>query len=271
MLFKAMPRRGNDSGRGPVKEQGGYESSAHLYDLFDHKENLDFFYERAAAAGEVIDVGAGTGRIAIPLARRGVEVYCVEPSPAMRRVLEKKLDREPQLRPKITLAASDAASFDPGRRFPAAFFSGSFDHLLDDAERLAALRNVYRHLSADGWLVFDVFLGSMDDRSLSPAGVAQTPEGEVRRLVGGRMLPDGKRETILVFERYAQGELVERIEEHSLVGITNRSMIHDLLRRTGFELAHEWGDYDRKPFIDGDDILIVEAAKAREAGKPPQP
>jgi SAM-dependent methyltransferase len=258
-----MPRGGGGSERRPVKEQGGYESSAHLYDLFDHKENLEFFYERAAAFGEVIDVGAGTGRIAIPLARRGVEVYCVEPSPAMRRVFEKKLDREPQLRARITLACSDAASFDPGRRFPAAFLSGSFDHLLDEAERLAALRNVCLHLSADGRLVFDVFLGSMDDRSLSPAGVAQTPDGEVRRLVGGRMLPDGKKETILVFERYAEGELVERIEEHSLVGITDRSTVHDLLGRTGFELAHEWGGYDRRPYIDGDDILIVEATKAR--------
>lgn len=247
-----------------MKRRAGYENSAHLYDLFDDKENLELFYNRAAASGEVIDVGAGTGRIAIPLARRGVRVYCVEPSPAMRRVFDQKLEREPQLRERITLVGSDASSFDAGRRYSAAYLSGSFDHLLDDSERMTALSNINRHLTIGGTLVFDVFLGSMGDKPLSPAGVVQTPQGDVRRLVGGRVLPGGGKETTLVFERYVKGELVDRIEEHSLVGITNRPMIHDLLSRTGFELAHEWGDYDQKPYIDDDDILIVEASKVQD-------
>ncbi|MBD3369431.1 methyltransferase domain-containing protein [Candidatus Fermentibacteria bacterium] len=250
-----------------MRKQGGYENSARLYDLFDDKENLELFCNRAASSGEVIDVGAGTGRIAIPLARRGVRVYCVEPSPAMRRVFDQKLDREPQLRKRITLVPSYASSFEAGRRYPAAYLSGSFDHLLDDSERMAALSNVNRHLTTGGMLVFDVFLGSMGDKPLSPAGVAQTPEGEVRRFVGGRVLPGGRKETTLVFERYVKGELVERIEEHSLVGITSRPMIHDLLSRTGFELAHEWGDYDQEPYIDGDDMMIVEASKAHDIGE----
>lgn len=41
---------------------GGYEKSAHLYDLFDRKENVDFFLRYANEAGEILDVGAGTGR-----------------------------------------------------------------------------------------------------------------------------------------------------------------------------------------------------------------
>ena len=61
----------------------GYEKAAHLYDLFDKKENIEFFYQYAKDAGEILDIGAGTGRIAIPLAERGIKVYCVEPSPAM--------------------------------------------------------------------------------------------------------------------------------------------------------------------------------------------
>jgi SAM-dependent methyltransferase len=128
-------------------------------------------------------------------------------------VVEDVVREEPQLWERITLIEGEATSFDLGRTFPAAFLSGSFDHLLDDEERLSALRNIGRHLSDGGVLVFDVFLGLMKGTPLSPAGVVQAGGREIRRLVGGRMPSDQRKETTLVFEVYEKGELVERIEE----------------------------------------------------------
>jgi SAM-dependent methyltransferase len=241
----------------------GYEKSAHLYDLFDTKPNIGFFGRYVETAGEILDVGAGTGRIAIPLARRGIRVYCVEPSPAMRRAFESKLQAAPDLRQHITLAAGDAQSFALERTFPVACLSGSFDHLLDDQERLAALRNVGRHLVPGGRLVFDVFLGLMRDSPLTEAGVARVGGRVIRRFVGGRVLPKGRRETRLVFEVYEEGALVERIEERSLVGITTRDAILRLLATTGFTVRREWGSYDQKPFVEEDPLLIVEAVRGQ--------
>ena len=239
----------------------GYERSAHLYDLFDTKPNIAFFGSYAQGAGEVLDIGAGTGRIAIPLARQGVKVCCVEPSPAMRKEIEHKLGKEPALRERITLVAGNARSFVLDRTFAVAVLSGSFDHLLDDQERLAALRNISGHLDPGGCLVFDVFVGLMGDSALSPAGVARVGRQEIRRFVGGRVLPEKRKETRLVFEVYQEGALIERIEERSLVGITNREDIHRLLALAGFVVRHEWGSYDRKRFIEGDAVLIVEASR----------
>ena len=244
-----------------MTEYSGYERSAHLYDLFDVKPNVAFFGRYAREAGAVLDIGAGTGRIAIPLARQGISVYAVEPSPAMRREFESKLRKEPVLQEYITLVAGDARSFVFERPVPAAFLSGSFDHLLDDGERLAALRNIGRHLAPGGCLVFDVFLGLMADSPLSPAGVVRVGGREIRRFVGGRVLPQQRKETRLVFEVYQDGALIERIEERSLVGITSRAAIHRLLGLAGFALRQEWSSYDWKPFEDGDALLIVEAIK----------
>ena len=69
----------------------GYENSAFLYDLFDRKTNIEFFHHYAAKVGAALDIGAGTGRIALPLAARGITVTAVEPSPAMRQVFGSKL------------------------------------------------------------------------------------------------------------------------------------------------------------------------------------
>lgn len=241
-----------------------YGKTAHLYDLFDRKENIEFFYHYASQAGEVLDIGAGTGRIAIPLAGRGVKLCCVEPSPAMRREFEKKLLQQPELRDNVQLVAGDARSFDVGHTFPMAFLSGSFDHFLDDEERLASLVNIGRHLAANGVLVFDVFLGSMEDTPLSPAGRVEVQDREIRRFVGGKVLPGKKKEVELVFEVYRDGEMIERIEEKGLVGATSREGIHRILNEAGFEVKREWGDYDFTPYQEGDSLLIVEVLKCSQ-------
>jgi SAM-dependent methyltransferase len=238
-----------------------YGKSAHLYDLFDEKPNIEFFLHYASRAGEVLDIGAGTGRIAIPLAERGVRVCCVEPSPAMRREFERKLAGRPELSDRICLVAGDARSFDAGRSLPAAFLSGCFDHFLDDDERLASLVNIGRHLDVNGVLVFDVFLGLMEDAPISPAGQVFVGDREIRRFVGGRVLPDRTKEVVLVFETFEAGEMVERIEERGLVGLTDRSGVQRILAEAGFDVRREWGDYDFTPYREGASLLIVEASR----------
>ena len=240
---------------------GGYEKSAHLYDLFDQKANIEFFFRCASQAKEVLDIGAGTGRIALPLARRGVKVVCVEPSPAMRQEFEAKVNREPDLSTFIHLVAGKASSFSLNRTFALAFLSGSYDHFLDDEERISSLTNIARHLDAKGTLVFDVFLGLMGNSPLSPAGSVRVGNKEYRRLVGGKVLPGKKKETQLVFEAYEDGELIQQIEEMSFVGITNRHGVHQVLAESGFVVKREWSDYDFTPYREGDSLLVVEAVK----------
>jgi len=239
----------------------GYEKCAHLYDLFDRKENIDFFFHYASEAGEILDIGAGTGRIAITLVERGVKVTCIEPSPAMRREFVRKLSQRPDLLENIKIIEGDAMSFNLGRTFPAAFLSGSFDHLLNNDERLSSLANIAKHLNPNGKLVFDVLLGLMKDRPLSPAGRVKKDNIEYRRFVGGKLLPDEKEETLLLFEIYESGKLIERIEERSLVAIIDREKLHHLLRETGFKVEHEFSNYAFTDFQEGDPLLIVEAVK----------
>jgi SAM-dependent methyltransferase len=257
------PGQPRDASGSPEAGHSGYERSAHLYNLFDDKDNVDFFGHFAARAGEILDVGAGTGRIAIPLAERGIRLVCVEPSPAMRDQFRRKLDRRPDLRDRITLLPGDAASFHVERTFKAAFLSGTFDHFLDPAERLASLRNIARHLEPGGTLVFDVFLGLMDDSPLAPAGrvrrAGRETRYEVRRLVGRRTLSGHRVEVELVFEIYHNGELVERIEEESIAGIVDRDQVHDLLAHADFSVRREFSDYDFTPYQAGDELLILDA------------
>jgi SAM-dependent methyltransferase len=239
----------------------GYERCTHLYDLFDTKENIEVFLHYGSEADEILDIGAGTGRIAIPLAEKGVKVFCIEPSPAMRSQFEKKLAERPELAKNVQLVAGDAQSFKFNRTFPAAILSGSFDHFMDDQERLASLCNIANHLELGGKLVFDVGLGYMKDSPLSPAGKVTQGDKEYRRFVGSKLLPDDTIDWLLIFEVYRSGKLIEQIEQHSSAGVIDRPKLYSLLKQTGFEVRKEFGDYDFRDFQEGDLLLIIEAAK----------
>lgn len=239
----------------------GYEKSAHLYDLFDSKENVGFFLSYAADFAQILDVGAGTGRIAIPIAEQGAQVVWVEPSPAMRSAFERKLARRPHLRERIELVPADAVTSDLARTFPAAYMSGVFDHFLERQQRREALRNTVRHLDPSGRLIFDVFLGMMGSAPLSPAGCVRDTGREHRRFVGREVLPGDRVKVDLVYETWQDGELVERFEEVSLVGITSRGEIHVLLETVGLVVAAEYSDYQGTSYREGEDLLIVETVR----------
>jgi SAM-dependent methyltransferase len=248
-----------------MMQDRGYEKAARFYDLFDTKDNIGFFRHYAvqvqarAPGAEILDVGAGTGRIAVPLAEGGARLVCVEPSPAMRAQLQAKLDARPDLGERISLAAGDAASFDLGRTFPAAFLSGTFDHFMDRAERLASLKNVACHLQPGGTLVFDVFLGLMRDSPPSPAGCVQVGEWEYRRFVSARVLPEHTIEVTLVYEVRQGGVLQERVKQRSMAAMTDRAEVHGVLAEAGFRVRREFCDYDFTPYQEGDALLVVEA------------
>lgn len=245
----------------------GYEKSAHLYDMFDTKDNIDFFLHYGLKAGEILDIGAGTGRIAIPLAEKGVKVTCVEPSPAMRRVFKARLGRHPELSKNITLIEGDAQSFNIEHPFPAAFLSGCFDHFLSDRQRESALRNVHRHLIMEGIMVFDVFLGRTEESGLHPASSVVDGSIEYRRYVATSRASPETMTVTLVFGKYDNGTLADRIEEESRVGVVDRDRIHRLLSGAGYGIRREFGDYDFREYRKGDDSLIVEAAKKQEQAR----
>ncbi|MFX0053121.1 MAG: class I SAM-dependent methyltransferase [Candidatus Hodarchaeota archaeon] len=242
----------------------GYEKSAHLYDIFDNKDNINFFCHYGENAKSVLDIGAGTGRIAIPLAEKGVKVICIEPSPAMRQEFNKKMNFNRKLRNKITLIASDAQSFKLKDKFPVAFLSGSFDHFSSDEVKISSLNNINNHLIPSGILVFDVFIGHMKDSPLSLIDTTKRGELEYQRFIEHMILPKNKIDVLLIYKILKNGKIIEEIEQKSSASVTTRKNVHKLLDKTGFKIQNEYKNYDFSPFTEGSSLLIIEAVKEKK-------
>jgi hypothetical protein len=118
-------------------------------------------------------------------------------------------------------------------------------------------------LENGGKLVFDVFIGLMEEQSLSPAGEVVDGEWVYKRFVGAKVLPEKKLEVQLIYEMYREGMLAERIEERSFAGVISRERVHRLLKKSGFEVEAEFGNYQREPFQEKGDLLIIQASKGK--------
>ena len=141
-------------------------SDAALYDYEYRRRRADVgFYrelarKRLGESGRILELGAGSGRVTIPLARAGHEVVAVDASPAMLAKLRARVAALPSaVARRITVVQGDLRQFDLGRKFPLAIaVFNVLEHLYTRVELDACLRCVRAHLAPAGAFAFDVQL-----------------------------------------------------------------------------------------------------------------
>ncbi len=123
----------------------------HDVECASYGADLPVWRELAAQrGGPVLDVGAGTGRVALDLAGRGHEVVAIDADPELARACA---DRARARGLDVRAQAADARSFDLGSRLPLAILPMQVAQLLGGAGgRAAMLASVARHLDPGGLL-----------------------------------------------------------------------------------------------------------------------
>lgn len=140
-----------------------YDSIARLYDPWSASvtEDVAFYVEHGRRAGRVLELGVGTGRIAVPTAAAGVAVVGIDSSAAM---LEIARERAELAGVDLDLRVGDMRDPPVAGTFPLVTIPfRSLLHMETDADRRRALRAVRRLLEPAGLFVFDVFAPGSDD------------------------------------------------------------------------------------------------------------
>jgi SAM-dependent methyltransferase len=114
-----------------------------------YREDLSLWHELARqAAGPVLDVGAGAGRVTLELAGAGTEVVALDADPALCDALRERAAGLP-----VEVVCADARAFALGRRFPLVIVPMQTVQLLEGpAGRAAFLRCARAHLAPGGLL-----------------------------------------------------------------------------------------------------------------------
>ena len=247
-----------------------------IYDaVYADRDDAGFWQAMAAAAGggPVLELGCGTGRVLLPLARAGYEITGLDLSAEMLERCRAKLQAEPpEIGNRVRLLQADMTSFDLGRRFAAIIcpFAG-FQQLRTVEQQLACLERCRSHLPSHGRLVLD-----LPNPDPAPPSYAKDEPGDGEDTAQVVEWTDGRRirwwMTVIGYDRLQQGnecevtyEVIEadgasrRLTETISLRYTFRYELEHLLVRAGFRVVDLYGDYDRSPFVDGSPAMIVAA------------
>jgi SAM-dependent methyltransferase len=160
-----------------------------FYDLLfgGRRGDLPFYLELAAeAAGPILELGIGSGRVGLALARAGHEVVGVERSGKMLLQLEARVEAEPiEVRRRIRWLQGDSRELELGRRFGLVIcpFNG-MAHFPEPSDVRSVLRVVSAHLDPEGAFAFDLLLPTpelLEDQSSFVPWFRDPRTGEVSR------------------------------------------------------------------------------------------
>ena len=197
------------------------------------------FLAGLAEGGRALELGIGTGRIALPLARRGVEVHGIELSPDMVAKLFEKPGGE-----EIPVTIGDFATTRVEGRFARAYVVwNSIMNLRTQEAQVACFRNAAAHLALRGRFVVEIMLPELQ----------RLPPGET-------VIPFDVSEEHLGFDEYdvARQGLIshhyypQRGEYETFPGRYIWPAELDLMAQlAAMSIRERWGGWRREPFTSG--------------------
>jgi SAM-dependent methyltransferase len=138
------------------------DAALYDYEYRRRRADLTFYRELARRRGaeRILELGAGSGRITVPLARDGRHVVAIDRSAAMLARMRDRIARLPRVAAaRITPVVGDLRSFSVGGRFPLAIAAFNvLEHLYTRGEVTACLQRIAAHLEPGGAFAFDVQL-----------------------------------------------------------------------------------------------------------------
>jgi SAM-dependent methyltransferase len=226
-----------------------YDSIARLYDEWSRSvtEDIDFYVDEARSVdGPVVELGAGTGRITVPIAASGRSVIGVDNSAGMLAVCHSAAVRA-GVADRIDLRLGDLRDPPVPERVELVLCPfRAYLHLRSEADRLAGLRAARALLDPGGRLVFDVFAPGADDIAETHGRWLEREPGIYERAdwdTGERTL------TLSVRDRSSRGTM-------SLAWISPAEW-EALLVRAGFAVEARYGWFDRSPYRGGEDTIWI--------------
>lgn len=245
------------------------EFFARFYDVLYEKlrggEDSKYYQRKIVETqGPVLELGVGTGRFFIEGLNNGADIYGIDLSPEMIRVLKKKLDHKDHHR----VSVQDARFFDFKRKFKLIIAPfRMFSHVIDVSDQLKVLNQVNKHLSREGTFIFDLYV---PDLSMLSKGIHDLVDfdGEyeqgrkLKRIVN--MQADLITQISNVNMKLIWEENDKRIEKDwdFKMRYFFRFELEHLIKRSKLNLVRIYGDFDENKLQSGSKEFIVVCRKS---------
>jgi SAM-dependent methyltransferase len=247
---------------------------AALYDL-DHAPleggpDVEWFGGLARrTGGPILELGCGTGRIAVPIAQDGHHIVGLDQSAAM---LERAARRARRASVEVRWVEGDMRAFSFNESFALIFVAFNSFLMLGPDDRWACLARMREHLAPRGRVAIDVFQPDPEVVVGLDGGVIDEwervdPESDrtVRKFSSSRANVDRVTQRIW-YDETADDGTVRRVGGTTTLHYLYRREAELLFSEAGFKVETLHGDYDGNP-ADAQSRKLLIVAKRKERGQ----
>lgn len=196
-----------------VGSSAHYEDPRYYADTYrDRTEDVAYYVALARrTGGPVLEYGCGEGRIALPIAREGLDVLGVDQSQPMLDALAEKLSAEPrEVQRRLKTRRGDIRALKLAKKFPLVLCTfNTFLHLYDREDVEQFLARVHAHLAPRGRFVFDVSTPMPADLARDPNKAYKLPAvrvNGVKHEYRERFDYDPMRQTLFVMMEFTKAD-----------------------------------------------------------------
>ena len=220
--------------------------------------------------GPVLDLGCGTGRLALLLARQGFHVTGIDQSSGMLDQFRQTLKTAPpEVQQRIQVQQQPMDAFSVDQTFKTIICCDAFFHNLTVEQEMGCLHCVHRHLDPEGRFVFNLpnptcefILGAARSGGtvFSERGRYPLPDGQgelrVEHAQDGCLLDQRITTTMRITRLDGAGAVIEQRQSSWESRYLFRYEAIHLLARCGFEVASLVGDYSGGAVTTGGQLIF---------------
>lgn len=237
--------------------------------------DLPFYLDLAQnTRGPVLELGCGTGRILIPIARAGVAIDGVDNSGPMLNRLRRKLESEAASdRKRVSVFEDDMCRFRSQRKYSLVILPfRPLQHMYTVEDQLAALRTAAFHLRDGGRVAFDVYFPKFEKLN---SGVGQEilemewrPQADQEKLIRRYYRKEGHDKIhqnvhlTFIFRTWHGDKLLAEETEQLTMSYYTYPHLRALFMLAGLEVAEEYGSFSKAPLDNNAEEMIFLLKKA---------
>jgi len=234
-----------------------FDFVADIYDAYVAVDfDIEFFNKYAKAAkGKRLELMCGTGRVSVPLLKKGITLTCVDYSEEMLKVLERKTT---ELSNKPRIVCQDVCELNLEEKYELIYIPfNSFSEITDSEKQKTALDRIFHHLSDDGIFICTLY---------NPCYRIKTADGQFR-VLGRFPLEQEKSLVVSYYNQYdAKTQSVTGMQFYEIYNSSNvltdkrfleihfslisKEAFGIMALESGFAVEEVFGDYDFSQFTE---------------------
>lgn len=242
----------------------------HLYDLVNVIDDIDFYKSFITeSVKSVLELGCGSGRVLIPLAKMGINITGIDISGSMQEECRSKIKKE-GLNRTAKVIRGDIRNFRLYDKFDLITAPFRVIQAIETLEGFQhCLKCVNEHLKDDGFCIVGAFKPKLSKEQMAISWINEQPlfskeivdpaTGYTVKAFAERMKMDAEKQVLypaIIYKIYSDGKLIDELNQNIVMKYYYADEFEKIISEAGFRVLAKYGGYHGETYGEGNELII---------------